>query len=453
MSRLDDLLVHHPIPSWRPVAWPVMILLTILLIWANSAQLDEVSVATGEVLTILLIWANSAQLDEVSVATGEVVPLGNIKVIQHLEGGIIKEIHVKEGDVITEGQELILLDLASSGVNREELVVRLDSLILTGARLEAEAKGRDSIRFPKEVAARRPQVVSSQRQAFDARRRQISSSQGILKQLVRQRQLEVSELTAKLRATEKNLKLARGRFEMSKSLLADGLTPKIEHSKVEAEVETLEGERQSILPSIPRSRSAVSEAKGRLEEEVSRFRREAQDELGDTIQNIGRVRELLSKATEQGLRAMIKSPINGVVKNMRYNTIGGVVSPGEAIMEVVPTGDQLVIDARLKPTDRGYVEAGQPATVKISTYDFVRYGGLEGTVSLVAPDSSTDEQGNPYFRLVVETSKAYLGDAEGKLPIMPGMEATVDVHTGTKSVMDYLIKPVLKLRHEAFRER
>ncbi|MDP4795948.1 MAG: HlyD family efflux transporter periplasmic adaptor subunit, partial [Rhodospirillales bacterium] len=141
------------------------------------------------------------------------------------------------------------------------------------------------------------------------------------------------------------------------------------------------------------------------------------------------------------------------VKNMRYNAVGNVVKPGEPIMEIVPTGDQLVVEAKLNPIDRGYVTVGQAATVKISTYDFARYGGLKGEVIRVAPDSSTDEDGAPYFRVVVQTDKNYLGYNEGDLPITPGMQATVDIHTGKKSVMDYLVKPVLKLRHEAFRER
>ena len=175
--------------------------------------------------------------------------------------------------------------------------------------------------------------------------------------------------------------------------------------------------------------------------------------MGKTEQEIARIREVLKRATEQGSRAEIKSPVAGVVKNLRFNTIGGVIKPGEPILEIVPTGENLVVQSRLNPTDRGYVSEGQKATVKISTYDFARYGGLNGTVIQVAPDTSMDENGQPYFRVVVQTNKNYLGREEGSLPIVPGMQATVDIHTGKKSVIDYLIRPVLKLKHEAFRER
>ncbi|MCP5373211.1 MAG: HlyD family type I secretion periplasmic adaptor subunit [Hyphomicrobiales bacterium] len=427
--RLDTLLGGHPIPTWRPLAWIVMLLLTGALAWAYMAQLEEVAVASGEV-----------------------VPQGKLKVIQHLEGGIIEELYVQEGDTVKEGQPLAQLDLGSGGTNREELQVRLDGLLLDRAKLEAEAHDKP-LEFPKDVAERRPSQVVAQRQAFDARQRELESSLNVLKEQARQRELDIRELEARERAVNKNLKLAQRRFAMSKSLLADGLTSKMEHLTLEAEVESMEGERQSLAQAVPKARAALAESRQRLAEGRIRFQREAQDELGKTVQSIDRIMELLSQADKQDLRTEIKSPIDGVVKNMRYNTIGGVVRPGEPIMEIVPTGENLVVEAKLSPTDRGYVTEGQPARVKISTYDFVRYGSLDGTVIRVAPDSTTDQSGMPFFRVIIETKKTFLGKEEGKLPIVPGMQAIVDIRTGRKSVLEYLVKPVLKLRHEAFRER
>lgn len=428
-AKLDMLLNQNPLPSWRLVAWPIMI-----------------AMGAG------LIWANFATLDEVAIATAEIVPAGRIKVVQHLEGGIIQEIYVAEGDTVREGQSLMLLDLASSGTNREELQVRMDSELLVKARLEAEAEGKELV-FPEEVTQRRPAIVAAQRQAFEARRRELGSTMQVMREQVKQRELEVEELNARARAVESNYKLASERLKMSKSLLAEGLTAKMEHLQLEAEVENLDGEMRSLRPALPKAQAAIEEARQRLEETESRFRREAQDQLSKTEESLARVAELLSDANEQGIRAEIKSSIDGVVKNMRYNAVGNVVKPGEPIMELVPTGDQLVVEAKLNPIDRGYVTEGQAATVKVSTYDFTRYGGLAGQVIRVAPDSSTNEDGAPYFRVVVQTDKNYLGKVEGDLPITPGMQATVDIHTGKKSVMDYLIKPVLKLQHEAFRER
>ena len=429
MNRLDELVGSHPLPSWRIIAWPVMILLSVLAVWSNFAQLDEVSITEGEV-----------------------VPQGNVKAIQHLEGGIIKQIHVLEGSIVTEGDLLVSLDLASTGVNREELIARLDSQILVKARLHAESANTDLV-FPEEAANRRPDQVVNERYTFEARKHELNSTLRVLSEQMKQRELEVKELQARSRATARNLTLGRERFKMSQDLLKDGLTPKMEHKQLEAEVKTIEGDLEVIRSSIPRSKAAVAEARERANEEQLSFRRESGEQLAQAEQSISRIRELLHEATDQRTRAEIKSPITGIVKNMRFHTLGGVVRPGEAIMEIVPTGENLVIDAKLKPTDRGYVEVGQRAVVKISTYDFARYGGLDGEVILVAPDSSTDENGIPYFQVVVKTDKTYLGEETGKLPITPGMQATVDIHTGEKSVVDFLIKPVLKLRHEAFRER
>jgi len=186
---------------------------------------------------------------------------------------------------------------------------------------------------------------------------------------------------------------------------------------------------------------------------VLKYRREASEEIGKTGVAIGRTRELLSEATEQATRTDITSPIDGIVKKMRYCTIGGVIQGGEPILEIVPSQEDLVVEARLNPVDRGYVVEGQKAVIKISTYEYVRYGGIEGEVIRIAPDATIDDSGETYFRVIVRSDKSYLGAVPGDLPITPGMQATIDIHTGQKSVIDYLVKPVLKLRHEAFRER
>jgi len=427
--KLDALLMEHPLPSWRLFAWPIMILLAVLMGWSYFAKLDEVAVANGEV-----------------------VPQGKVKTVQHLEGGIVQEIFVADGDTVREGDPLVQLDLASGGTNLDELQVRLDSELLVRARLVAEAEGSE-IAFPQEVAGRRPTLVAAQRQAFEARRRELASTLDVMREQVKQKQLETEELSAKRTAVSRNFNLAKERLKMSKSLLAEGLTAKMEHLELEAEVENLDGELRSLEPSIPKAKAAVQEARQRLRESEIRFRREAQDELGKVEQNVARIQELLLEAQEQGSRAEIKSPIDGVVKNMQYNTIGGVVRPGEPILEIVPTSDNLVVEAKLNPTERGFIRAGQKSVVKISTYGFARYGGLDGEVVRVSPDTSTDENGAPFFKVVVRTDRNYLGRDESDLPITPGMQATVDIHTGQKSVFDYLVRPVLKLRHEAFRER
>lgn len=261
------------------------------------------------------------------------------------------------------------------------------------------------------------------------------------------------EVNARRATLQKSENLARQKLAMSAELLRDNLTPKLEHLKLRSELEDIQGELAVLEQTLPRAQAALSEARQRVEEATLSFRREAREQMTETELAIARTQEVLSDAADQELRTEVRSPIDGVVKNMRYSTLGGVVKGGEPIMDIVPTGDALVIEARLDPVDRGYVRVGQAATVKVSTYDYARYGGLEGTVIQVAPDSTQPENAPPYFRVLVETKKDYLGELPGEFAITPGMMATVDIHTGTRSVLDYLIRPVLKLKHEAFRER
>jgi adhesin transport system membrane fusion protein len=204
---------------------------------------------------------------------------------------------------------------------------------------------------------------------------------------------------------------------------------------------------------VPRAESTLAEAKARYEEEQEKSVRRLIDSLAGVELQIARVDTLINQASDQFRRTIIRSPIDGVVKNMRYNTIGGVVRSGEPIMEIVPVADNLVIEAKLKTIDRGYVQVGQRAVVKILTYDFVRYGSLNGIVERIGASTNVDQNGEPYYQVIVQTEKNYLGAEKGLLPIAPGMQATVDIHTGTRTVLNYFIKPVLKLRDEAFRER
>ena len=397
-------------------------------------------------------WASYARLDEVASASGEIVPQGQVKLVQHLEGGILQRIDVRDGQSVSAGDPLITLDLGSAAMNPKELQVRLDGLALRRVRLRAEAAGIDPT-FPEAIAKRRPDMVRAERETFGNRRQQIASAIAVLRAQARQREREIRELEARRRAVSANLKLARERLAMSLGLLERRLVSRMEHLRLAGEVKTLEGQIAELKPGIPRLRAALAEARERMREAALKFKRGAVEELGEVELALARNRELYDKVADQVRRTVVRSPIDGVVKNLRYHTIGGVIGAGEPIMEVVPRGDRLVIEARLRPTDIGYVAVGQPATVKVSTYYFVRYGGLDGQVSHVAADSSSDRSGAVYFKVIVRTDKVYLGERPGSLPIVPGMQVTVDIHTGERTVIDCLINPVLKLKHEAFRER
>jgi len=429
-SRLALLADHYPLPTWRPLA-----------------RLAMAAVA------LFIVWANVAHLDEVAIAEGEVVPEGKVKVIQHLEGGVIRDIYVTEGQEVKEGAPLLQLDLSAVSMNREELQVRLDGLALQAARLRAELSGAAQVVFPEVEAARQPTLMRAEQRNFDARRQASRSNMTVLQDQARQKMLEVQELETRQRALAGSLRLARQRLAMSTDLMKSGLTAKMEHVQLESQVEDLEGQIESVRAGIPRAQAAATEAKSRIELEQANLVRATQSELAEAELNIARTTELLTQASDQQQRTQITSPTDGIVKNLKANTIGGVIRPGDPIMEIVPLHERLLIEAKLSPMDRGYVQAGQAATVKLSAYDYVVYGGLEGVVSLVAPDTTIGPENQPFYRVLVTTGKAYLGDEADKRTITPGMVASVEIHTGDRTVMQYLIKPVMKLKHEAFRER
>ncbi|WP_337995438.1 HlyD family type I secretion periplasmic adaptor subunit [Oleispirillum naphthae] len=429
-TALDALLARHAALPGRRLAWVV-----------------------SGLVALFLFWAAFAPLDEVAVAEGEVIPQGQVKVVQHLEGGIVIALMVKPGSVVKAGDPLLQLDLASTAINRDELMVRIDSQRLAIARLAAEAEGKPLV-FPPELEKRYPDLARAERDTHRARLAELQSTLSVLQQQHQQKTEEVRELEAKEHSVQTGLRLAQEKLAMSKSLLSEGLTSKMDHLQLQSEVESLRGQMSVLSHTLPRAKAALQESANRAEEARLSFRREASETLGTARMNLARNAEYMNKADDQQVRTEIRSPIAGIVKNMRYVTIGGVVQAGAPIMEIVPTDEKLQIDVRLMPKDRGYVRVGQKALVKISTYDYSRYGGLDGVVTVVAPDASTDAKtGQPYFQVIVETEQTWMGNTPGEFPISPGMQATADIHTGTRSVLDYLIRPVLKLKHEAFRER
>ena len=403
-------------------------------------------------LFILIGWSFFAKLDEVAIAIGEVVPQDQLKVVQHLEGGVVEEILVREGDPVQAGDLLVRLKLGASAVNMSEIEAAIDGFQLTRMRLEAEA-GRREPEFDPEMVARRSDLAESELAIYEARLDELARRTAVTKERIRQRRLEYDELIAHRDALQRDFGLGKERLQMSSELVEEGLTPRMEHVSLQAEISKMEGELDVMKASLPRASAAIKEAEAELAEEREAYTRRAIEELGEVRRRINTLAETLNTASDQDKRTDVRAPIDGVVKTLRFNTIGGVVQPGEAILDIVPKSDQLVVRAKLDPKDRGYVIEGLPARVKVSTFDYARYGDLDGKVELIAASTDMTQDGVPYYNVVVRTEKTYLGDEAGQYEIQPGMQATVDIHTGKRTVMDFLIRPVLKLRHEAFRER
>ena len=429
MTTLDTLAQASARTSWRLAGWLI-----------------------SAFLTAFLVWSAFADIDEFAIAEGEVVPLNQVKVIQHLEGGVVQKIMVNEGDVVRAGQPLLEILLPVSGLNKDELAARLDGLAITRARLNAEIAGSDFVP-PAIQAQRRPDLVQAEQRIFIAHRAEVADRLSSLAREVEQRELAIAEAQASSAAVATDLSMARQNLAMSEQLLKDGLTSKMEHLERQREVKRLEGQLASLIPTIPRAKAALAEAQTNLQEQQRKVEREAVEALSSTELDIARVRELMAEAMTQDARRILVSPEDGVVKNLRYHTIGGVIRPGDTVLELVPVDESLVIEAHLSPSDRGYVRVGERARAKISAYDYIRDGSLDGEIVFVAPDSSLTQDGKPYFKVRMKPDRFYLGDKPGEKPIVPGMVATIEVETGKKSVLEYLLKPVLRVTSGAFHER
>lgn len=398
-----------------------------------------------------LAWAAISRFDQFSIAEGEVAPSDKVKVIQHLEGGSIAAIFVSDGQQVTAGTELVAVELGLGSANREELQARLDSLALMRARLMAESSDQP-LALPPDLAARRPDLAAAEQSAYTARQTELANRIESAQQRVRQQELAVSELQATFNATATDLELANKNLAMSSDLLRDGLTSKMEHLAREREAKLLEGKVSALRSSIPKARAALDEAQANLNDEKLKYNSAAFAELGKVEQDISSTNEMFLRADTQDSRKVIRAPVDGIVKNLRYHTIGGVIGPGDPIMEIVPVNDDVVIEARLRPEDSGVVEVGQPVRIKVSAYDFTRFGTLSGTLTYISADSVADEEGNTFFQVLVTPDKSYLGETPGEYPIRAGMTATVDIKTGTRTVLEFLLKPVMRLRYDSLRE-
>jgi adhesin transport system membrane fusion protein len=427
-EQLDHLLIRFGPPRWRA---PQRIMLAIL--------------------GLLLLWMLVARVDRVITAPGKVVPIDKVKAIQHLEGGIISEILVRENQEVKVGEPLIRLNLATGGINSSEMNARMASLQLAKIRLDAESSGQEPV-WPLNELKQFEDFIVSEQTTYRNRKIERDNALQAFETQVFQSRKRLSENQEKLIATEQNLALARKELAVSDSLLKDQLVSQLDHFQRQSRVAQLNGEVMSLRQAVLGAESAVQEALARARQEDARFRREAANEAGDLQRRMSSLTEELGMAQDQEDRSLIRSPIDGVVKNLKFQALGNVVRPGEPMMEVVPIKDQLVIELKLNPADRGYVAVGQSALVKVSTYDYLRYGGLIGKVTSIAADTDLGRNEEQFYKVVVTTDKAWLGDGPSEYPISLGMLSEVDIKIDSQTILWSLIRPVLKLKAEAFRE-
>ena len=407
-------------------------------------------------IAVLVGWANWAQLDEVARGEGRVVASGRNQLLQSLEGGIVEEILVKTGDHVKRGDVLVRINDIGFSSDLGEIESKRLNLMAQIARLEHETdrQAQGVPEFPALLQQRAPKLVESELRLFKARRQSLNVQINILNERVQQKQRELAEIRINLRRLEANLKLALEEEEIKAPLAKSGVVPKTDVIRLQREISDLRGQIDTAKESIPRLEAGIREAEGQVEEQRLRYLQEAQAELGQRLAEQAIVTEAIRAARDKVQRADIRAPVDGIVNALNANTVGGVVRAGEILAEIVPLEAALRVEARIKPSDIAFVHPQQEAMVKITAYDFSIYGGLDGVVEKISPDSSVDEATREVFYTVtIKTLQNELAGKKQRLSIFPGMVASVDILTGKKSVLDYLLNPINKAREEALRER
>ena len=408
---------------------------------------------TGSLMFFFLIWAAVGQLDVVSTASGQVIPSSKVKSVQHLEGGIILEIKVREGDAVTAGQPLVVLEKIFQGASVEELEVRINSLKAEVARLEALATGKGELVFPEGLAAGHPELVRETLDYFHASSRRLETELAGQRENIVQRRQDISEIEARLRNNAKSLKLVRDQIRLSAELLRDNLTTEFQHLAYLREESKLLNKIEQDRAALPRAKSSLIEAQGQLEGIENEFREGAGEDLLKSRQELEEFTQRMRKFEDSLLRTVIRSPVDGLVKKLHFVTIGGVVRAGDTIVDVVPSSDRLVVEAHLPISDIGYVQAGQEAVVKLASSDAARFGKLEGTVMHVSPDTFVTPDGATYYSVRIETQGDSFTHGDFEYKLIPGMLVVAYIHTGKRTVLEYLLDPFIGAMDQALQER
>lgn len=403
-------------------------------------------------LLFALAWAHFAIVDEVTRGEGKAIPSSRLQKIQNLEGGIVAELYAHEGQIVDVGDPLLQLDDTRFASNVGETTADANSLALRVERLTAEVEGREP-NFPADIAKQAPTLAANEMALFNSRQQQLRDELGGLEEQLVQRRQELRELGSKQGQFRNSLALLRKEIEMSEPLVASGAISPVEVLRLKrAEVES-RGQLDATTLAMPRAEAAIKEIDSKIGEARGRYRSEALTQLNEARTDLTKLQSTGKALEDRVRRTLVTSPVRGVVKQLMVNTVGGVIQPGSDIMEIVPLDDTLLIEAKIRPQDIAFLHPGQEAVVKFTAYDYTIYGGLKARLEYIGADSVTDEEGNSFFLIHLRTDKSHLGSDEKPLLIIPGMVASVDIITGKKSVLSYLLKPIIRARAEALRER
>ncbi|NQZ81637.1 MAG: HlyD family type I secretion periplasmic adaptor subunit [Colwellia sp.] len=430
-----------------------------LTIWAMAALLFS-----------FIVWSSFAALEQVTSGSGKIIPSSQIQIIQSLDGGVLQELFVQEGMQVTKGQPIARIDDTRFRSDFAEQKQEVDSLRSNIIRLRAELSSilignNDDWRlqikvnkqepiYPEDLNTNAELMVKRQQDEYSGRLDNLNNQLAIQSQQIQQREQEVAELVSKIETMKISYQLATKELMLTRPLAAKNIVSKIELYKLERSVNELKGELSVVRLLSPKLNSSLQESILNRRETALIYRTEARAQLNEMQNKLSRINESQVGAQDKVTKALIRSPVVGTIKTIHINTLGGVVKPGETIVEIVPTEDKLMVEAKIKPRDIGFIYPGLPAVVKITAYDFTRYGGLTGKVEHISADTTQDEDGNSFYLIRVRTDASSIKNKNNEeMPIIPGMMAEVDVITGKRTILEYILNPILRANEAALRER
>lgn len=432
IDKYDD-----PLTGYNSLSWKNYILLYVILV----------------ISIFVIIWANFAHVDELARGMGKIIPSSEVQVIQNLEGGIVKKIHVSEGETVEAGQILAQLSDITAGGEYQASLKRYMNLKASITRLTAEANEQDFVEFPLDLKQDAPDLVNLEKSIFEANRSQAQNQRKVLEQQLKQREQEIVEIRERIKGLEKVYALSQEEYEMIKPLAERGTVSKVELLQVESRAESQKAELNNYKTTLIRAEAAAEEARKRIDEQAATLKAEAQKQISSLQAELNTLEETLASYEDRSKRTELTSPVYGIVNDIKISTVGGVVQPGETIMEVVPLNDQLIIEGNISPTDIAFIHPGQSAIIKLTAYDYTIYGTIPAKVIDISADTFENDRGEVFYRVKLQSDKTTLSYKGENLPIIPGMIANVDILTGEKTVMSYLLKPFKKTITNALHER
>ncbi|MCL1981000.1 MAG: HlyD family type I secretion periplasmic adaptor subunit [Proteobacteria bacterium] len=401
---------------------------------------------------LFTLWAAFSQIDEVTRGDGKVIPSQQIQVVQNLEGGILSKLLVQVGDVVDKDQLLLEIDKTRFSAPYQESRINFLALKTQIARLEAETQDRAMV-LPEEVVKEKPEIGTREQKLYDSRKEQLTAKLQILQEQWNQRKQELAELRSKQEELSRTAGLLQRELAMTKPLVSQGAVSEVEVLRLQRQFSEMSGNIEATRIAIPKVESKIAEAKKAIENEQLAFCNSARAELNEAYSKLESISANAEALMDRLQRTAVRSPVRGTINQIKVNTVGGTIQPGMDLVEIVPLEDTLLVEARIKPADIAFLRPNLHAMVKFSAYDFTIYGGLEANLETIGADSITDKQGNDYYQVRLRTRQNHLGNKDKPLPIIPGMVVSVDILTGKKSILTYLLKPVLRAKYMALRER